>query len=348
MALNNYYDIADLTTSILFDDKKDGIVNIDSTLLRGYPAVDKCMRGSVYRQQDGKDHRWPVNVEMGSEAVSFGPFAILDRPRGDSIKQASMQLRGTTRSFSFDILEEVFNRGKASIINHVKVQENNAKIRMIQRKEELFWSNAAYANREVDAQGILYWLPYCASEGFVGTYPTSYTDVAGIDPGTYEGWKSYGNVYVDPSPDDLILKTRTALSKTKFVPPKDANEMDNLDSGYSFGMYANLDTVLALEDEAKNQNDNAGTDLDYYHNKVMIRKIPITEVPTLDSNARDPLIGINWGYTKNHTLEGWWFKRKLAPAKSDQPLVVTYDFFSLHQLICYNRREGGFNIAKAA
>jgi hypothetical protein len=40
-------------------------------------------------------------------------------------------------------------------------------------------------------------------------------------------------------------------------------------------------------------------------------------------------------------------RKKLAPPKSDQPNVVTYDFFSLHQLICYDRRQGGFNIATA-
>ncbi len=349
----SYYEIADLIKSVLYSDKKRRISNIMPTLLRSYPFANRIVRESTMKEEGGKDIRFNVNVAGASPAQNYTAFQVVQREVGDHQMQGTMQLRGTMTSFSFDTLEEVFNKGDKQIINHIDNREENAMVSLIEKVEAQGWDAAPYAQRDTRPQGLLYWLPYCASEGFVGTYPTNYTDIAGLSPVTYTGWKSYGNVYVGVTQDDLIRKTRRALSETKFMRPVNPSHVDDYSTGYKFNLYCNLDTSMECEDLARAQNDNHGADLDSYNGRAMIRGIPFTEVPYLGSTsfgdaARDPVIGANWGLFKNHYLEKYWMKRMVAPQNNAQPLVVDVDIWCQNQLVCYDRHQGGFNIAKAA
>lgn len=348
-----WYDVQDMILAILKDDVKNKIVDLNPTLLRDYVGVNRLFRKSTYVQQSGGLHEWFANVTGAEAAEPFGPYAVFTRGRSDHLKKASVGLRGYQNSYSFDIHEEVFNRGGATLVNHVRNVKQQAVIAHTATIETRLWSNATYAQRDLHMQGLLYWLPYTAAAvagtpNFVGTYPTDYTDIAGIDPDDYTGWKSYGDIYVAPTVDDLVDKITLGMSETRFMSPITPMEVADLTSGYMFGLYMGLDTQRALDREAKKQNDSIGADLDAYHGKAMIRQTPIVEVPALRSNTRRPVFGVNWGVTKLHVLDKNWFKHIPAPKKSDQPFVVTNDIVSIPNLIMYNRRTGGFNISLAA
>lgn len=346
-----YYDIADIVTSVLFNEKRKKVTNIDAARLRSYPAANKLVRKSVVREQGGREIRWQLNVQGDSPAQTFGPFGTVVRTAGDALKAATMKMGCFRKDFSFDILEEEFNQGEFSIINHVDNRKQNAMIALTGSIESAFWSHAAFGDN-LTPQGVELWFPYCAASvagtaNFVGTYPTNYTDVAGVNPNTYTGWKSYGDQYVAVTYDDLVFRTRLALSEVNFMSPINPMTIDDLNTGNDYNLYAGLDTVMALEDIARLQNEDLGNDLDMMNGRVMIRRNPIVEVPSLRTNARKPLFGINWGLTKNHVLTNWWMKTIKAGMDPRQPTTVSIDIFCFYNTICYDRRQGGFNIATA-
>jgi len=258
-----------------------------------------------------------------------------------------MQMRNTRADFSFDILEPEFNMGENEIVDLVANRKQNAKIALTAMIEQDTWGNAAFGDDQTP-QGLLYWFPYCASAGFVGTYPTSYTTIAGLSPDTYTGWKSYGDVYAAVTDADLFQKLRLAFSLTSFQSPITPMAVSDFNTGNQWALYANLRTILSFEDMAKLQNEDIGNDLDYFYGRALFRKIPLEEVPFLEDNARDPIFGVNWGLCENHVLRNWWMREEKVAQDPSQPLTVSYDMYCVNQLVFLDRRQGGFNISKAA
>ena len=123
-----YYEINDLVTTILFNDQKKRATNIDASLLQNYPFARRIVSKNVVKQQGGKDVRFDVNVTPNTSATTFEAFHTVSRTVGDHIKQGTMQLRNIRADFSFDALEEVFNQGELSIMNHIDNREQQAMI----------------------------------------------------------------------------------------------------------------------------------------------------------------------------------------------------------------------------
>ncbi len=349
----NYYELADIVTGTLFNERKKKIVNIDPTLLRDYPAANRLVRKNLVREQGGLDHRWRVNVVGNTGATHFGAWHTAVRTQGDHLKTASMQLRGTKNSFSFDALEPEFNGGEYEVVDVIKNREHQAKIGLTAQIETDSWSYVNQADEETP-QGMLYWLPYCSGTGgFVGTGSgDNTTSVAGLNPATYTGWKSWGAAYVAVTYDDLILKMRNAYIDTNFKAP--INPMLVMDGiGHSWAIYVNKDTILEFEDKARDQNENLGPDVASMMGRAMFGRIPLEEVPTLGTtlqsfSTRSPVFGVNWGAIENRVRKNWWMKEDKVSQDPDQPLTVSYDIYCFNQMVMLDRRRGGFNIAKAA
>lgn len=348
----SYYDVQDLMTAVLFNDKKKRVSNISPTLLRNYPFARRVVKKSMVKEQGGKDIRFDVNVAGNTSARGFGAFHTVVRGVGDSLQQGTMRLRNIRADFSFDVLEEVFNQGEYQIINHIDNREQNAMIALTQLIETGGWGFVAAPGTEDEVpQGFLYWLPYTSTDGFTGTYPTAvpaYTTVGGLNPSTYSGWKSYGATWAAVTEGDLILKLRNAFSKTNFEPPLDTMIVGDYNTGNQYGIYLGLDTLLAMEDLARTQNDNVGLDLDPMSGRAMFRRTPLTEVSTLTATTRATILGVNWGDFHNNVLTGWWMKRMRVAQNASQPLTVSIDLYCVYQLTCFNRRTAGFNVSKAS
>lgn len=343
----SYYSIADLVQATLFNDPKGMISNIDPLLLRSYPAANRLVKKAVAKEQSGLDYRWPVNLRGSNQATTFGPYHRPIRSVGDHMGKASMQLKNLRTDFSCDELEDQMNSGAHEIVDVLKLREQNAMIDLTDLIESKFWT---FADTDDDdsPQGILYWLPYCASRGFVGTVSGSHTTVATINPSTYTGWKSYGAPYVAVTEDDLIFEITNAMDQTNFMASLTDMKVPEFSQSQQFGIYMNLETRQQIVKKARDNNDNLGPDVDAMTSTVTIRGITPEAVPYLDSNTRDPVIGINWAQVQNRVRKGWWMKRKMIKDDPVQPLTVSVDIYCVYQLIMHNRRMGGFNIAKAA
>ena len=348
----NYYDLADITQATLFNDRKNKIVNLDANRLRSYPMTNRLLRKNVVREQGGLDYRWLVDVSSPGKATSFSAWHTKNRTQTDSMKKASMQLRGSTTDFSFDALEEDFNAGQFEIVNIVRNRRQNAMIDMTKKIERDAWSNADVDDDETP-QGMMYWLPYASGDGgFVGTVPSGYTLVAGLNPSTYTAWKSWGGAYVAVTQGDLILKMRNAWVDTDFMSP--INPMLIMDGvSHDWAIYVNKPTLFEFEDQARDQNDNLGPDVSSMNGRAMFSRTPLEEVPTLNTtlqsfSTRSPVIGINWGAMENRVRKDWWMKVEKVAQDADQPFTVSYDLYCYYQPVMLDRRTGGFNIAKAA
>jgi hypothetical protein len=341
------HQIADMLTATLYDDSSNKISNIDPNLLRNHVAVRRLLDPAKVTLNGGKAVRFDLNVRGDDGSAEYvGAYKVEQCNASDFIVQGSEECRFAREKYTFDEQEEVFNKGKFAIVQHIKNRRQNAKIALIKKIETQFWGETAYANRGIQANGILNLLPYCATEGFVGTYATSYTTVHGVSPDTYTGWKSYGGPYAAITQEDLIIKMRTAWSKIHFEPPLDTMLIPDYKMGDRMGLYMNLSTVQQFENQLRLQNDSLGDDVAWESGRAKFKGTPLTEVAALESNTRNPVLGINWGLLNHWVQSGWWFKPKVMQA-ANQPLVVLALEYICHQIGTENRRELGFNFATA-
>lgn len=348
-----YYELADLVSATLFADMKGKITNLDPTLLRSYPWANRMVKKNIVQMTGGLDARWRVNVTGNSSASHFSAYQTYNRSVNDHLKTAQMQLRGTHVDYSFDVLEPEFNSGEYEVVDVIKNRQQQAKISMTKQIEADGWGYAL-VDDDVTPQGILYWLPYTSTtatdtnKGFTGTVPSGHTTIAGLNPSTYTGWKSQGDVYAAVTDGDLILKMRNSSARILYQAPLKSMLISDFSTGLQYGIYMNLQTLTEVEDLGKAQNDDIGYDLASFAGRMLFKGTPIEEVPTLEDNSRDPVICINWGVMQNHVKRGWWMKEAKAPGRSDQPTAVTYDMWCMNQPIMLDRRTGGYNISKAA
>jgi hypothetical protein len=343
------FQIADMITATLFDEKDHRLSDLTPDLLRNYVAARRLFTASnkTMIEQGGKAVRFDVNVARGNVAEWVPPFKVEQTAIGDSIQQGKDEMRFIRTYFSFDQMEEVFNSGKFQIVDYIKNRHQNALIDMTQKCETQFWGETAYADRTLKMNGILNLLPYVATEGFNGTYASGYSSVHDLDPTVYAGWKSYGAPYVAITQDDVVIKMRRGWSRTRFEAPLDAMLIPNYKEADQYGLYMNLDTVQQFENQLRLQNDSLGDDVAYESGRAMFKNTPLTDVAALDSNARNPIFGINWGLLDVYKLKGWWDYPIVQPG-ANQPTVVNTFIYRALQLITEDRRQLGFNFALAA
>lgn len=342
------YDIRDMATATLFSEKGGKIANIDPNLLRNHVAMRRLLKENKTIEQGGKAIRFDVNTAGDDDAADYVlAYQVEQVEVGDYIAQGKDECRMLRTKFAFDETEEIFNQGKYAIVKHIKNREQNAKIAAVKRAEQTFWGETAYASRGRKPNGILNLLPYCATTGFVGTYASGYSSVHDLDPVTNTGWKSYGGTYVNVSQTDLIPSLKLAWAKTMFEAPLDTMLIPDYADGNRMGLYTTLSVSQAFDAQLVARNDSLGDDVAWEDGRAKFKMTPITNVAALDSNARAPFIGINWGLLDHYVQEGWWWKPYVRQAPN-QPLVVNSFLYWCHQIVTTNRRELGFNFALAA
>lgn len=343
------YELNDIINSVLKHDLKGRMTNLDPTLLRGYPYANRIMRENIAKIKSGTDIKWEVNVDSGPTADNYGVYQTFTRTGGNSIKYASMQMKGTHSYYMFDVQEEDVNSGEHQLVDHIKNKDQNAQINLVKKIESQGWGNADSTDN-LAPQGFLYWLPHVSSATVVqtGTYPSGYTDVAGLSATTYPAHASWGATYTAVVEADLIDKLDTVMTETRFMSPLTSMLIKDFSTGWDWALYCRYSVLKAMKLLAKQQNDNLGFDLDPADGRTAYRGIMVEDVPYLANDTRNSVIGVNWGVTKHFVQREWWMKRMKAPGVNEQPLVTTWDIFCKHQLVMHDRRTGGFRLSLAA
>ena len=110
---------------------------------------------------------------------------------------------------------------------------------------------------------------------------------------SYPNWRNWTFGYTQVSPDDLVVKLKKALRYTQFVPPDPHPTLGFGRADYT--IYTTYDVVEPLERIAESRNDNLGSDVAKYLNRVTVGGVPFRDVPYLTENDTSmPLYGINW------------------------------------------------------
>jgi len=308
-----------------------------STDLQEYIAMPNLIKKEKVQFDGGQAIQWNFMVNSNGQARNIGLFEVDNYNVTDVMKTASIPWRHTNTNYSIDAHEISINGDPATrIVDLVKVRRVAALIDLAKLMETNFWGAPSSSSDEITPYGIDYWVVKNATEGFNGGIPSGFSDVAGLSPTTYPRWKNWTAQYTTVSKPDLIAKMRQASTKTMFRPPV---EISDYNRGNRYGYYTNYDVIGTMETLLENQNENLGNDLASKDGEVMFKRNPVKWVPELDSDAQDPVYGINWGVFYPVFLKGWYMKEDKARQHPNQHNVLVTDIDITYNWKCCDRRR---------
>jgi hypothetical protein len=201
-------------------------------------------------------------------------------------------------------------------------------------------------------------LPLVSSDGTEATGSLGFTDVAGIDPGTFvvtsgwnddtyarfrnwnAQWPDSGGEYTDTA-EERISK---AWRHLQFVSPPTVLDY-NTPPFNNITINSNETTIQSMERRLRQQNDQVGFTLARFAGKATVLSIPVTWEPALDTydSARGyyPTYLINWAHFHFAVREGKVFKEQSFPSNAFQPNLVTTHTFLEYQTIVGDRQKVG-------
>ena len=335
-------DIADLVTTTLRELGRLKWTDL-ATSIQEYIAMPQLLKKNKISFDSGYGIQWNVMVSTAGTARDVGLFQTDNLNIADGMKTCNIPWRHTTCNWSFEEREVAMNREPARIVELVKTRRAGAMIDLAELMETDFWGKPTSSSDTVKPYGIDYWLVHNATEGFNGGLPSGFTDVAGLDPTAYTRWKNWSAQYTNISRDDLVTKWRKAATFTQFKPPVDLTQYAS-DSKY--GYYTNYSIIGPLETLLEDQNDNLGNDIASKDGQVLFRRIPVTWVPKLEANTRNPIYGINWGTFSPVFLKGWYMKESGPETAPNQHTVQSVHVDTTYNWRCVDRRKN-FELAAA-
>lgn len=305
--------------------------------LQEYIAMPQLLKKEKVQYDGGQAIQWNFMVDDNGQARNVGLYEVDNYNVKDVMKTASIPWRHTNVNYAIDEREIAINGAAATkIVDLVKVRRVSAMVSLAKLMETNFWGKPSTSSDETTPYGIDYWIVKNASAGFNGGIPTGFSDVAGLSPTTYPRWKNYTDEYVSVTKPDLVTKMRQAATKTMFRPPV---EISDYNRGNRYGYYTNYDVISSLETLVENQNENLGKDVASMDGQVMFRRNPVVWVPELDSDAQDPVYGINWGVFYPVFLKGYYLKEDGARQHPNQHNSVVTDVDTTYNWKCTDRRR---------
>lgn len=235
--------------------------------------------------------------------------------------------------------EALMGAGPEEIFDHVKAREDATDIALIEEIDSKGWTAPASSSDKKNPWGIAYWIVKNASTGFNGGAASGHTTVGTVSLTNSPTFKNYTFQYAGVDKVDLLPKMRTAMMKCKFVSPIPGN--DYAKQTGRFCMYVNTDTMVAMETVGESQNENLGRDLappQYGVGMLQFRGFEIRKASALDSDATNPIYGIDHSTFEVHGLKGDWFRETKKPAATQHNCVEHYTDVTYNYL-CIDRRR---------
>jgi hypothetical protein len=273
----------------------------------------------------------------------------------DVVSQLTVPWRQFELQWSVEHREVLRNSAPARFVNLLQTRRNEAQIGGANLLEERGWQSPDSSSDDLNPYGIPYWVPKITSagEGFYGGSDTNYaTTTAGIDPATSGDntpsitggkamWRSYcagGTGYYEAVNATMVRTVNKAFIKTGFQSPYTLQDYKE-EPFSNYSIYANADTVVALGELARGQNDNVGADLARYQGKTLFNGIPVVYIAFLDADTSNPVYLINHSVFKPFVLSGD-FMRETGPVSSrNMHNVFTTFVDTSFNFICLNRRR---------
>jgi hypothetical protein len=301
-------DIADLIATTQAELGKGSWTELSQSL-QEFTAMDRLLKKDRMTFGSGTSIKFNIRHAIGSHAKVVGLFDQDQVNIGGVLVTGEVPWRHMTTNYAFEDREIQMNASPAQIVSLVKVRRTEMFLDWAGFWERLFWGKPATSADTLTPFGLEYWDVPNASVGFNGGDPSGFSGgAAGLATATYARWKNYTGTYSAVSKTDLILTLRKALRSTQFKAPVSIPQYAAEKSRY--GLYTNLDTVMAMEALVEAQNDNLGNDMASKDGTVTFRRIPVEDVPALDVAgynslyASVPIYGIDWEAFNPTFLEG--------------------------------------------
>jgi hypothetical protein len=283
-----------------------------------YPAIRELMdkHKKLYQGED-----WTFNVAIANNNDGNGTAKFTKLFDSDSSSRVDVMKKGkvspcfVTANYVYDVREKVLNSGsQVQRIDFIKEQMTLMYQSYYELIESAFWGSPKDANDDVTPFGIKFWL-LPATNTSVGSFeavnPSAGWFRAGIDSTTNTRWANWSARYDKVTSDDLIKKMRYAARKTNFKSPLKVGEPT---LGKGRAVYANTDTVIAMEEILESQNMNLGNDLASKDGKTLFKSNPVYSTTSLDDDATAPVYMLDWATLGLGILAGW-DKHVSAPEK---------------------------------
>jgi hypothetical protein len=336
------HQIADLVELTLRKFIKNKWIDI-SLDLQEYIAMSHLLTDKKVGFDGGEQLQWQVKVSNSGNARNTALFDEDETSVGDHAKSAVLPWTFQTTNWAYDDREDAFQSSMERIVSLIKMREHAAMTDLALLMETNFFekpSDPTTPAEKLKPYGLKYWFVRNAVEGFTGSLPAGgFTNVAGLSPTTYEGWRNWSAAYDQANKIDLIRKMRKASRYTKFMPPVKFPDA----GGSPRWMYLlNYATLAPLEEALEGQNSTLGNDLASKDGEVLFKRTPMKWAPYLDGDPQNPVYGINWGKFRAVFKTGEYMKKHKPKesAESHRTWVVHTD--NSCQFQCLDRRQGGF------
>jgi len=311
--------------------------------------LDKARGDSI----GGKSLKYPVQVSNVETARNTGTYDVDVTAPKSILTEAQLFWSMQTVNYMYDVNEDVFQQGDdVTVVKHLETKLHSA------------W-NAYFALMETNLRGtptsstqanpppcgLRFWFPFDTSNNadgntdgqFSANLPGSFTDVAGINMTTYEGWRHWAFGYTNVTWDDFVRKVLRACEMTKFMAP---HIFPKLDMGVGDNDWMFLTTYNVIEGLRKllrTSNDDVGDDLSAY-DRQLLKSIPIQSWPILEDldGSTQPIYGVNHNQIKYKYMTGKNQKWSPPIMKPGSHTVFEHHMDNTGRFECYNLREAGF------
>ena len=328
MATITTSDIADLanTTLASYDFGKWTDISLD---LQNYTMLKRIMANSDERS--GEFMRDNIQTSNMGHARMTGLYEVDTYNNTDITNKTTVPFRFFNTYALWDVNEVAMNAGdRVQLINLMKLRIHSSRNDAHVLAESQGWSKPADSTDVTSLWGIPYWVVKNASgsgEGSGGN-PTGFSSGAGsISSSTVTKWANWADGYSTISQSDFVRSCRRAVRQCEFTDP---DPYAAAGSGQKWGLYTNIDVLQELEEYGENRTDNLGGDIAVMEGKMTFRRVPVTWVPYLDDDTRDPMYGINWNFFGWSSLKG----RNMVQSPQENPS-------NMHNCVAINTDNGG-------
>jgi hypothetical protein len=304
--------------------------------------VPSIFSSKMVSERGGRSLDFKVQVRETGNARNTRPLAEDRTGIRDLLVGASVPWSQQTTNWSYSIDEDEFQTDPETIIDILRVRDNDCQTGMVKLHEQNAFS--APTGLDDDApMGLYFWMQEDTNTAdndgsFNGRDPSGFSSgAAGISSATYARWRNWTFRYTQVVPDDLVRKIKLSLVFTKFMPP-----IKHATLGYGSPSREILTTyrvIEPLERFAESRNDNLGTDIAKYMGQVVVGGVPMRLSYYLHENdSTDPLLGVDWSVLRPFFSKG----RRMRRTLKDMPVqhtgkTVHYDDFM--NWVCYDRRK---------
>ena len=317
---------------------------------------------------------WTFMAAIASNNTGNGTARFTGMFESDTFNRVNVLVQGKvsprhlTANYVYDKLEPVLNSCEATkgkmlaIVQFVKLQMELMYQSVYDKLETTFAGvGPTYADDKVTPHGLAFYIqkqsnsdavshPTGAFDGKNPSLPASAADATAtacprcdISTSTYARWANWAAQYAAVSKEDLVKKMRIAAHKTNFKSPLSLTD-PTLSTGRD--ILTNLAVLQTLEEILESQNMNLGNDVASKDGRVLFKGAPVEYIPTLDSDAQDPVYMIDWKTLCFGTVEGW-DKKVTAPKESDAAHNTMRGYLDMVcEMVCTNLRNQAV-IAKA-